>query len=89
MTPLDLYNEFFPHGQITCYQMSLIEAMVTDMDRWRQTLEFWAGNAFRAQSVLKMIDYYDKLQPPIRRGPTQTEAIEAEQRMIEAMALEQ
>lgn len=62
MTPLELYFQFFPHSFPTCYQQSLLEEYVVDMDRWRRTLEFWAGNDFRAQSILKMIGYYNDLE---------------------------
>lgn len=68
-TPLTEYCRFFPGHTPSCYQQDLIDGNVTDMVRWRTTLEFWAGNDYRPQSIQKMIDYYEKLDVPKRFEP--------------------
>jgi hypothetical protein len=39
-------------------QIAAIAASVTDLDRWRRVLDDWQTNAWRAQSVGKMLDRY-------------------------------
>lgn len=52
------YKRVFPHTQPTCFQLDLIEGTVTDARAWQKTLEYWAGNDYRPQSIGKMLDYY-------------------------------
>lgn len=52
------YKKMFPQARPNIFQMELIEAFVTDIKAWQTTLEFWAGNDYRPQSVQKMIEYY-------------------------------
>ena len=59
MTPLELYKQFFPDASPSCFQMDLIGS-VTDAGVWKQTLEYWAGNGYRAQSVQRMIACYQE-----------------------------
>lgn len=55
---LQLYRKAFPQARPTIFQMELIEGTVTDAEAWKQTITFWAGNNYRAESVFKMIEYY-------------------------------
>lgn len=41
------------------FQQDLIADRVKDVDRWRKAIVWWAGNAYRPQSVLKVIEYYE------------------------------
>lgn len=59
---LAAYKKMFPQARPSIFQMDLIEAWVKDERAWQQTLEFWAGNDYRAQSIQKMIDYYKQIQ---------------------------
>lgn len=43
----------------SCYQQDLVLSRVTDLEKWEKAVEFWAGNGYRAQSVLKVIEYYE------------------------------
>lgn len=61
MNPLELYRHFFPDFTPTCFQQNMIETLAVDEVRWRKTLEYWAGNAYRPQSIQKMFDYYEQL----------------------------
>lgn len=88
MSPLELYRQFFPHAEPSCYQQDLIDGSISDIDRWHDTLHFWAGNDYRPQSILKMIEYYEKAAPKIVSGSTQRDAIAQEQAMIAKMASE-
>lgn len=58
MTPLEMYKKMFPHATPNFFQMDMIEAEVQDADVWKETLYYWAGNDYRAQSVFKMLDCY-------------------------------
>lgn len=60
-TPLSEYVRFFPGFNPSCFQQDLMESCITDLGVWREVLEFWAGNDYRAQSIKKMIDFYDEL----------------------------
>jgi hypothetical protein len=55
---LQAYKKMFPHAKPNIFQMDLIEGFITDANAWQKTLEFWAGNDYRPQSVQKMIEYY-------------------------------
>lgn len=58
---LKAYKRMFPNAQPNIYQMELIEAYATDQEAWKQTLEYWAGNDYRPQSIQKMLDYYKQV----------------------------
>lgn len=93
---LELYRKFYPHVTPNIFQQELIESYVTDIDVWYEVLEMWCGNDYRALSIKKMIDCYDnkvKEKMPqsynhVNNQPTQREAIEAEQKAIEAMGIQ-
>lgn len=55
---VQLYNRFYPNSIPTIFQQELIEDRIKDLIAWRTTLEYWAGNDYRPQSILKMLDYY-------------------------------
>lgn len=59
-TPLGIYKKFFPHFTPSVYQQDLMSE-INDLDRWSETLKFWAGNGYRPQSIQKMLDYYASL----------------------------
>jgi hypothetical protein len=63
---LQAYKRVFPQARPTIFQMELIESTVTDEKAWKKTLEFWAGNDYRPQSVFKMLDYYRTALTPKR-----------------------
>lgn len=52
------YLKVFPHARPSIFQMELIETNISDLAAWKETLIWWAGNDYRAQSVFKMIEYY-------------------------------
>ena len=93
---LELYRKFYPHVTPNIFQQELIESYVTDIEVWYEVLEMWCGNDYRALSIKKMIDCYDvkvKEKKPqsynyVNNQPTQREAIEAEQKAIEAMGIQ-
>ncbi len=58
---LQAYKKVFPNARPTIFQMELIESTVTDAKAWRETLMFWGGNDYRAESVFKMIEYYKEV----------------------------
>ena len=62
---LELYAKYFPDVIPNIFQQEMIEQTVTDMDVWQETLIFWLGNGYRAQSILKMLDYYGNYQKSI------------------------
>jgi hypothetical protein len=72
---LQAYKKAFPYHRPTIFQMELIEANVKDGQAWKRTLEFWAGNDYRPQSVQKMIEYYrQQVNPKLDVGrPIQRE----------------
>ncbi len=57
-SPLEMLMKINPNARLTCFQMEMIEFEVTDTDAWKETLYFWFGNNYRAESVFKMIEYY-------------------------------
>ena len=69
MNAIELYKKYFPYAQPNLFQLDLIEASITDLAIWQETLEFWAGNDYRAQSVFKMIEYYKELKAPKKFDP--------------------
>lgn len=93
---LQMYRKFYPHVTPNIFQQELIESCIEDLEVWHEVLVTWAGNDYRALSVKKMIDCYDdmvKAKIPqsynhVHKQPTQREAIEAEQREIEAMGIQ-
>lgn len=54
------HKRAFPETRLTLYQMDLIEGTVKDERAWQSTIRFWAGNAFRGESVWKMLQYYEE-----------------------------
>lgn len=68
MTPLELLLKVCPNAQLNFFQMEMIEAEVTDVEVWKETLKFWFGNGYRAQSVFKMIAYYNEKIEERNRG---------------------
>lgn len=42
------------------FQQDLIADRIKDVDRWRKAIIFWAGNNYRPQSVLRVIEYYEE-----------------------------
>lgn len=91
---LEMYRKMFPHFTPNIFQQELIESYVTDMEVWKEVIEMWEGNAYRPQSIKKMIDCYEekiakqKSTSHVRNQPTQREAIEAELKAIEAMGIQ-
>ncbi len=93
---LQMYRKFYPHITPNIFQQELIESCIEDLEVWQDVLTLWAGNDYRAQSIKKMIDCYDdkvKEKKPqsynyVNNQPTQREAIEAEQKEIEAMGIQ-
>ena len=57
-SPLEMYLKVCPNARLNFFQMDLIEAEITDVEAWQETLMFWFGNNYRAESVFKMIEYY-------------------------------
>ena len=60
-SPLEMLMKISPGARLNCFQMELIEAEITDIDAWKETLTFWFGNNYRAESVFKMIEYYKQV----------------------------
>jgi len=93
---LAMYRKFFPHVTPNIFQQELIESCIADLEVWEEVMALWAGNDYRALSIKKMIDCYDdkvkEKQPKsynyVNKQPTQREAIEAEQKMIELMEVQ-
>ena len=53
-----MYLKICPNARLNFFQMDMIEVEVTDVEAWQETLSFWFGNNYRAESVFKMIEYY-------------------------------
>ena len=68
MTPLELLLKVCPNAQLNFFQMEMIESEITDVEVWKETLKFWFGNGYRAQSVFKMIQYYNEKVEERSRG---------------------
>ncbi len=68
-SPLTEYKKVFPFTTPTCFQQDLMETCVTDLDVWREVLEFWGGNDFRPQSIKKMLDCYEEKMVGRREKP--------------------
>lgn len=87
-SPIIEYQKFFPHFTPSCYQQDLIETFVTDLDVWRETLMFWAGNDYRPQSIAKMLDYYAKYQKPISLADVLKAYPDKDARLVEIATLQ-
>lgn len=61
MNALTEYQRIFPEHTPSCFQQDLLEQTVTNLPAWRKTLMFWASNAYRPQSIGKMLDYYNEV----------------------------
>lgn len=59
LTALDIYQQFFPQFTPSPFQQDIIEQTVTDLDRWKATVTFWAANDYRPQSIGKMLEHYE------------------------------
>lgn len=44
------------------FQQDLIADRVTNADKWRKAVIWWMGNAYRPQSVIKVIEYYEQIE---------------------------
>lgn len=55
------YKKAYPHVELSIYQQEMLAFEITDLDAWKQTIRFWAGNSYRGQSVFKMIEYYKQV----------------------------
>lgn len=66
-TALTMYCHYSQGFVPSPFQQDML-SQITDLDRWRKTLDFWFGNSYRAQSIQKMIDYYEQLKPQYRPG---------------------
>jgi hypothetical protein len=66
------YRKAFPLARPNIFQMEMIELEVTDGDAWNETLRFWLGNDYRAQSVFKMLEYYKEV---IQKRPANRPAV--------------
>jgi hypothetical protein len=68
----------------SCFQQDLIESRIVNVSRWTEAVTWWMGNGYRAQSVLKVIEYYDQLmsgkdkfgQRTVKADPGRWEPIE-------------
>ncbi len=69
MTALLIYKRYFPHLTPNLFQQDKLEQLVTDLERWDATCEFWILNDYRGQSIGKMIGYYnDLVSGAVRNG---------------------
>lgn len=59
-TPLSIYGEYFPDFHPSCFQQDLL-SNIEDLKIWREALYFWAANSYRAQSIGKLMEYYEQL----------------------------
>jgi hypothetical protein len=63
------HKRAFPGIRLTPYQQDLMEFEVEDMDAWRATIRFWAGNGYRGESVFKMIEkYHEEIRDRVRNA---------------------
>jgi len=58
-TPVDVYCDAFPRRP-TNFQKEKMNAEVDDLDTWSEVVEWWAVNGYKAKSVGKMMDKYQK-----------------------------
>lgn len=55
------------------FQQDLIADRVKDVDKWRKAVIWWASNAYRPQSVGKVIEYYEGIDRfGQKKGPDMT-----------------
>ncbi len=62
------YRAAFGRAPTAC-QAAAIAATVTDITRWRKVLDDWHANAWRAESVGKMLDRYHHHDEAYRHAP--------------------
>lgn len=92
----DEYRKAFPHSMPSIFVQEQMLSRIEDREVWADVIMMWALNQYRPDSVGKMIDCYDdkvKAKVPasynyVNNQPTQREAIEAEQKEIEAMGIQ-
>ena len=85
---LTIYAEYFPEFTPSCFQQDLIEQTVTDMEVWRETLLYWAGNGYRPQSILKMLDYYGNYQKSVSVDDVVRAFSDKDARLVEIATLQ-
>lgn len=56
-----VYREFFPEASVSPLLQDLVASRVTNEPAWRKALTFWQYNSYRANSVGKILDYYDEI----------------------------
>jgi len=52
-----LHQKYWP-GLANLFQREQIAAKVDDLDRWRETLDYWKGNGYRGKSVQRQLQKY-------------------------------
>lgn len=62
-----LYREFFPNASLPPYLEDLVSA-AENIPLWREALVFWKHNGYRAQSVGKILAYYEELKSGKHNG---------------------
>lgn len=67
------YKRVFPRVSPSIFQLEMIVGRVSDAQAWMETLEFWAGNDYRPQSIFKMCNYYDEVIQ--KRNPTAWQSV--------------
>ena len=63
-----MFKKMCPNAQLNFVQLDMIETEITDLDAWKDTLRFWLGNNYRAESVFKMVKYYHEQVEERSRG---------------------
>ena len=80
-----MYRTAYPATQLNIFQQEMLDFEVTDVDAWKETIRFWAGNGYRGESVFKMIEYYKGvINGRHRRNAKQTYGKRTDADVIEA-----
>ncbi len=58
---LHTFRLYYPGYDLSIHQQEIIQTRIRDGTNWEKALAFWAGNAYRPQSVGKICDKYDEL----------------------------
>lgn len=71
LNALEMFAVAFPKTRLTLEQKHQLRDRVRDGPRWQAALDFWKMNAYRPQSIGKLLEKYDELEnsyAPLKRN---------------------
>lgn len=61
LNAVEIFETAYPHTKLTLQQKTQIRDRVRDGPRWLAALEFWRINAYRPQSIGKLLEKYEEI----------------------------